>query len=463
MRHGVLSKAIEWGLRDEDFMTDEGRKMYQHMLDLRRDPRWKGALPGVNVMRELYKEFELCDDPDMTLEAYCVMVRDAKLLLEMQQAMREARDSGDNAVERVAKLQERLQRNILAVGYGMNHDVEFSESMRRTMVKHDLQQSGVDMSVGKWPWAPFNEAANGLLDDDYIVFYGRPKSKKSWVMAAFIADLYLQGKTILVYTKEMTADNIFARIGACLAVTPYHEVRTGRLTKEDRARFQEVIEAAADVRTHQRMICLDAKSSGGGDTIEWLKAKVKKYKPHVVCIDGLYLMSDSRGSKNQKDNFRVQNISRDARQMVLETGVPLIATLQATRSAAAHKGANLDEIAFSDAIGQDVTAAIRVINDDEEESITLVVGGAREYRFSGCKIHGKPATDFSFISCLNQKEIDAIRRRDETSDEKETGTAPPRNPAPRAAPPPQPKLPSDRQLIDQRVARTPAVPKRQMR
>ena len=435
VRHDALKQAIEWGLRDEDFLSDEGRAIYQHMLTMIRDPRFNGSTPGVNVMATLYPNFDMCDDPNMSLEAYCTMVRENKLGVEVQSAFREALASPDSAVERTTKLMERLQRNVLSVGYGQRDDIDFADAINRIIGTHDLQASGVDLSIGKWPWAPFNDTSGGLQSDDYIVFYGRPKSKKSWVLAAFIADLYMQGKTVLIYTKEMTADNIFMRVAACVAGLPYQELRTGRLNREERTKLGVLHQVVGEMRETQRMICLNAKDSNGNDTVEWLEAKAKKYKPDATFIDGMYLMSDSRGSKNQKDNFRVQNISRGLRQMVLSLGIPVIATLQATRAASAHKNANLDEIAFSDAIGQDVTCAIRVINEDDQDQITLVVGGSREYRFSGCRIWGIPATNFSWIENLSQKEIDSIKQRDERGDEKSAGIQKPTGPAR----PPNPK------------------------
>lgn len=424
VRNNSLKQAVEWGLRLEDFLSDEGRDIYGHMLTMIRDPRFKDSTPGVNVMKRLYPNFTMVDDESMSLEAYCCMVRENKLNVETQGTFREMLSSSGSIIERVTHAMDRLQRNVLSVGFGQRDDVDFADALGRIIADHDLQASGVDMSVGKWPWEPFNETSGGLQKDDYIVFYGRPKSKKSWVMAEFIADLYQQGKTVLIYTKEMTADNISMRVAACIAKLPYQSLRAGRLTREERMKLGSLQQVVQEITDTQRMICLNGKDSNGNDTIEWLEAKAKKYKPDAIFIDGLYLMSDSRGGKNQKDNFRVQNISRAARQMVLSLGVPLVATLQATRAASAHKNANLDEIAFSDAIGQDVTCAIRVINEDEHDQITLVVGGSREYRFSGCRIWGIPATNFSWIENLSQKEIDNIKMRDERGDEKAAGVQP---------------------------------------
>jgi replicative DNA helicase len=427
IKNGKLNEAIEWGLTADDFTDGISKKMFDHMLTMRRDPSFKGAQMGVNSIKTLYPAFNFCDDDTMSVEAYCINVRKERLLQINAGVAQDLSNTKDDPVITASRCLSTLQTRVLSVGYGQQNDVSFASALDRGIIDHDLRQSGKDMSVAKWPWEPFNTASGGLEKDDYICFYGRPKSKKSWVLAEFIADIYRQGKTPLVYTKEMTADNIFKRVGACLEHLPYQDFRLGRLSDEERQRLTKLLNVANDLRRWGKdMICLDGKDTSSGDTIEWLTSKVQKYKPDVVFIDGLYLMSDNRGGKGQKDNFRVQNISRAAREMVLMTGTPLVATMQATRTAAAHKGANLDEIAYSDAIGQDVTAAIRVINEDFEEElprITMVVGGAREFRFNGCQIYGVPATNFEYIRELSQKEVDKAKEHDEKRDDKETGSA----------------------------------------
>ncbi len=425
-----MDAALEWGLEEADFQTDFGRGLFAHMTTFKRDPRSKGAQLGPNAFKELYSTFEFCHDDGMTLEAYCTLVRKNRLRIEAQALARTLVDESDHGdpMDAMQKAREHLDMQI-SLGYGMQTDVQFHTSLGRTIERHDLLASGADLSVAKYPWDPFNTITMGIQPDDYIVLYGRPKSMKSWVLAFFIADIYNQGKVPLIYTKEMTADNIFMRVAACIAGLPYQDLRTGKLSKDDRERLQYVSDLARDLQKQQNMICLSAKDAPRGcDTVEWLQSKVKKYHPDVTAIDGLYLMSDSAGGRRQKDNNRVMNISRATRQMVFETETPVLATMQATRTAAAHKNANLDEIAYSDAISQDVTAAMRIINEEESQTITIAFGGSREFRFSGCRIHGIPATNFGWIEALNQRDVDRIKQRDDRADEKDSPTTAGRQP-----------------------------------
>jgi hypothetical protein len=112
------------------------------------------------------------------------------------------------------------------------------------------------------------------------------------------------------------------------------------------------------------------------------------------------------------------NISRDVRSMVLYRGVPVIASMQANRKAAGHNDANLDEIAYSDALAQDATIAARVINDKASPTISLVIGGSREFKLHGIRINAVPAVDFSFHSILTEKDIEKAKQADAPPEDK---------------------------------------------
>lgn len=273
-----------------------------------------------------------------------------------------------------------------------------------TEIEHLGEQDCIDIGV--------RDVHNFLVGD--IVTHN---SMKSWVLAYLIAWFHDMGKRMVIYTKEMTADNIFQRAGACLASVRYAEFRTGDLTYEEESSLYAVSRQLHYAQQEQTVVCLSAKDAvKGGDTVPWLRSKLDLYKPDVCFIDGMYLMTDVHGAR--KDHARVQNISRDIRQMVLDTGVPSICTVQANRKAAANKDANLDEIAFSDAIGQDATLLMRAINEKDKPTVALVMGGAsREFALEGFRIFAVPAFNFDYAGDITAKEIEKAKEQDHDTEE----------------------------------------------
>lgn len=413
---GDLSAIIDWGITSDDFLSNEGRAMFNHLVGYYTTTGSSGSVIGPESMAQFYPNFLRCDDPGMTLEALCLEVRKQRLSIVGQSRVADAHQmlvvdpiEGVNLLNQVAS-------ELTSVGFGKNNDRALGPAYNDIHMQYHMRKSGIDLSWGLWPWAPLQEATQGLQQDDFICFYGRPKSMKSWVLAFFIAFLFNCGRKVLVYTKEMAQDNIFMRVIACIAEINYQLLRSGQLSPEEEFAFESVGRYIQAMQASEQIICLSGRDAPkGGDTVPWLRAKIEKYEPSIFAVDGMYLMSDVHRAK--KDNERVRNVSRDMRQMILDTGVPGIVTLQANREAAKHGEANLDEVAFSDGPGMDCTAMIRVINEKETPTIQLVVGGSREWALNGIRINGIPAQDFTHHSLLSSKEIERAKEGDAAAED----------------------------------------------
>jgi replicative DNA helicase len=352
----------------------------------------------------------------MTIEAMCEEVRKSRL-------GKEAKAIADSILDMA-------ERDPIALGLSQATDVSFGSALGRIVTRYTAIKEGMPMSRLTWPWEIMNTMTGGLQDDDYIVLYGRPKSKKSWVMAAMIAHAFLQGVPTLLYTKEMVPDNILQRVAALCLGVPYQELRMGGLGpvhEEDLYRLLEFVRELENNGFRDRLMCLSGQDvPEGGDTIHWLRSKIDKYKPDVVFVDGLYLMSD--GSKRPTADWtRVTAISRAARQMQLAIKKPLVCTVQANRRAAQHSRGELDEIAYADALGQDATIAARVIAErvpvDGVETCALVLAGSREFKLHGFRIGGEPATDFSYKGVLTEGDIERAKQGDTSDRESESPKA----------------------------------------
>ena len=417
INRGELNQIVEWGVMPEDFRTGVANQMYKYLLAYYSLPQSRGSIIGPVAASQVFPNFALCDDPYMTTEALCFEVRQSRIALECNERMDKIREEmNENPVLACAKLAQ-LANEMIQLGSGKMTDTMFGSAYDRILQRYEMIKAGCDFSVGKYPWRLLQQATMGLQEDDYIVIYGRPKSYKSWILAYMAMDLFMQDKRLVIYTKEMTAENIFKRIIACLAQLPYQEFRTGQLLYSHELALYQARKLVWYLQAEEKLIVLSGKDAPeGGDTVPWLKSKIKTYQPHACVVDGLYLMSDVR--KNKDKHARVASISNDLRQMNLETKVPVLATLQANRAAAKHNEANFDEMAFSDAIGQDATMVARVINEKDTPSAMLVLAGAREFQLNGLRINAIPAMNFEqYGTCdddarITAKDIDKAKETD---------------------------------------------------
>ncbi len=418
VRSGNLNPVVQWGITTDDFLTNEGRALWETLVGYHQMPQTAGSVLGPNAVQRVFPNFQLCDDPSMTIEALCLEVRQQRLVIAYRATLE--RDLQLVEVDPIGTI-NRTQMAMLDlqnVGLSQHTDVHFHDSFARSIQRMELIEQGVDLSCGRFPWDPLQHATGGLQHDDYIVIYGRPKSMKSWVISYLLSHFYEQQKRMLIYTKEMTADNIFARAGACLASIRYQEFRRGKLSYDEKSSLYMTKRMLDMARHNQTVVCLSGKdTTDGGDTVPWLRSKIETYKPDVVFVDGMYLMTDAKGAK--KDNVRVMNISRALRDTVLQTKVPIIATIQANRNAAKNQDANTDEVAFSDSLSQDCTMLLRAINEKNSPTIALVMSGvSREFALNGFRIYGVPALNFEYYGPLSDKDIEKAKSADAVSDER---------------------------------------------
>jgi hypothetical protein len=413
---GDFSSVLNWGITEEDFKTNECRSMFRLIQGYYSMPETNGSVVGPQTMAEASPSFVPCDDPGMTTDALCLEVRKNRFFIDGAQACTEIREMFDLDPVEAINLMQRASCNMLQIGLGKNTDLSLGTAFDRELIRYEQLEAGVDLSCGPWPWQPLNVATGGFQPDDYIVLYGRPKSFKSWVLSYIITWTFTQNKRSIIYTKEMTPQNIFRRIIACLAELNYDGLRRGSLVLQERNALYAAHDYIRALQTANNIYCLSGRDAPvGGDTVPWLRAKAEKFKPDYIFIDGMYLMSDIR--KGKKEHERVKNISRDLSDLRLALGIPVIVTIQANREAAKNNDANLDEIAFSDALAQDATCIIRVINEKTAPTCMLVIGGAREYTLNGISINAVHAHNFSFHSELRGKEIEKALRDDADVDD----------------------------------------------
>jgi len=424
IRTGELPKVLDWGITASDFRTTEGKGMFEFLMGMFTSPQTPGSYPGPSYIREMLPDFILCDDESMSVQGLCVEVRKHRLTKEAEEiALKLTEHSRKDPLAALGEASHKI-RHLQSLGMA-NLDEKFSKGITTVIGRYEQAMLGVPPTGVVWPWEPFNEATGGVQEDDYTILFGRPKSMKSFVLAFAAACVYLQGKHPLVYTKEMPAWQLWRRIAAFVLQFIYDEIRLGRLNADQHRALklfqQEVNEQEALTNgAHTITVVSGRDAPAGTDNISWLRGKIEKHRPDVIFIDGLYLMAGE--SKTKSDYEKVTQISRAARQMVMDMGKPLIATVQANRAAAKHDRAELDELAFSDAFAQDATMIIRVINEKTTPTIAMVIGGSREFKLHGIRINAIPCNDFTFREIMTEKDIAKAKEKD-TSEEGEKNPA----------------------------------------
>tara|TARA_Y100001973_G_scaffold64012_1_gene93566 strand:- start:808 stop:2037 length:1230 start_codon:yes stop_codon:yes gene_type:complete len=220
------------------------------------------------------------------------------------------------------------------------------------------------------PFDTLDEATQGFHDGEFILIAARQGVGKTWLSNVLAHHNLNQGLRVLYFTKEMPSKQIARRFDALKFKLPYQELRSGQLNTFKEADWRSQVQEG--LPTGQLMIV--GEESGG---VSHVAAKIERYHPDIVYIDGMYLMDDDQKAR---DNWlKIGNISRDLKKLAKRVQKPIIVTVQLNRQADNSKG-DSSNIAGSD-IAKDADVILGLFQDEDQRlasRLTLRVLKQRE-------------------------------------------------------------------------------------
>ena len=140
-------------------------------------------------------------------------------------------------------------------------------------------------------------------------------------------------------------------------------------------------------------------------------AEIEKHKPDIVLIDGVYLMEDDQGAKD--DWLRVAHITRDLKKLAKRAKIPIFINTQADKNTSKKTGPELGSIMYTQAIGQDSDCILALYRDEvmmADREMCVKVLKQRE------GVTGKVTMNWDF-STMNFDEIYSDVKAEEDIDE----------------------------------------------
>ena len=215
-----------------------------------------------------------------------------------------------------------------------------------------------------------DKLVNGVLPGEFAVITSRPGVGKSMFICHLATTLSMQGKRVYVVSKEMPPEQLMHRIDATLGAFNPIIFRDQSVTKEEMSKYKS---AAKDG--------LRAIKESGGDvifprakvlTIDSIRGELDKQKPDVLLIDGIYLMQVSSGRSYGANWERVMSVSNAIKTIALELDIPVIGTSQLKRSDNNDANLSLQDVGYSDAIGQDADVVMAAWK--EKDAVDHILG-----------------------------------------------------------------------------------------
>jgi hypothetical protein len=412
---GDLQTVLDEGVTLDHFKTDDGYMLFKYLLHFWRDKFTAGNVPTREMVEEKFPTTDLPRTNRLKLGAVLSEFKNHHVTEELKAL---ADHIVDNAHKPDTLLAD-IQRTVgdLAQERRVTQDLILSQNISTAIDRYESNRDREGYLGIPYPWDVLNKETQGMLPGEFVLFYGRPKSMKTWVLLKIATHAYDFGsRRVLVYTREMTPEQMMDRCICLLIGAPYRAFKQGTLaeipvpeggTMEDRfyatAETLYSDEETCELETGFRktLIITSDRTDPRGGGVLGLRRKVEDHKPDLICVDAMYLMRNDRSNKRSVKWDDQAAITQDTKEVALDAGRTLVGTTQANRPSEEARGRSMANIAFADSYGMDCDLAVEInkksTRDPEVNELILAITGAREINMTGFAINGNAATDFNML------------------------------------------------------------------
>ena len=381
--------AYEEDLKPSDFFLENNRRIYQVIMTLQEE---KKPIDSTTVMTRLTdlqqlnsvggaEYFSHLTDVAISAtnsEYYIDTIKEKALLRRLievaekikSKAYEEQYDPADVLAEAEGEIlkisRERKTSDFTTSSAAFDAAIDALRERSR-----DTRRTGVESG-----YEALDRFTNGFQKGELTILAARPAVGKTALALNFAVNAALKGKTVALFSLEMSVNQLANRMLACKSAVESDKIKTGqRLTNDDWAK----IDSARDQLSRSNLYIDDSSFVKVND----IMAKCRKLQSEngldLVIIDYLQLISstNSRSDNRQQD---IAEISRNLKILARELNIPVIALSQINREVEkAKREPVLADLRESGAIEQDADIVMFIhkptseVSDEEKEELSDVV------------------------------------------------------------------------------------------
>ena len=297
----------------------------------------------------------------LNVKDYARIVKDKSVLRQLIGACEEVTDTAYSEQDDVSHILDSAENKIFAIAQGK--DTKGFRHIREVIgdVYAHLHEMNTDKDGSQGTSTGFtglDRMLAGMGDSDLILVGARPGMGKTSFCLNIGTNVAAQtGKTVCIFSLEMSAEQLVNRIISSEAMVDSYAMRTGDLKDED---WENI--ALATSKLAKCDILIDDTA---GITATGMKAKLRRVKNlGLVVIDYLQLMQGDGRHDNRVQE--VAEISRAMKLMAKELNVPVICCSQLSRGPESRtdKRPMMSDLRESGSIEQDADVVLFLYRDE---------------------------------------------------------------------------------------------------
>ena len=173
---------------------------------------------------------------------------------------------------------------------------------------------------------------NGLHGGELIIIAARPGVGKSALSMNIVEHVAKQGKTVAIFSLEMSKQQIIERLLSSMSTVPLEYIKSGQLPG-GASDLTKLRVAQETICSSMRLFGNDYSSIKPSEIASQCRRLKAQQGLDLIVIDYLQLMSNGDRGRTDGRQQEVADISRALKQLAMELNVPIIALSQLKRDA----------------------------------------------------------------------------------------------------------------------------------
>lgn len=329
-------------LAPQDFFNTANKLIYQHIQKLSSDGKpydvitLFDSLVSENlgeVAGGLHYLAEIARDTPTTVnaKAYAEIVKNKAIKRKLSKALIESNEMLQGQGLSEEDILDKIEQVVLGVRQdidGGDHDFIPVKSVIPQIIDYLDAISEKDGLAGlPTGFIDLDEKLGGLREEQLIIVAGRPAMGKTTFAMNIAESVLIQtDKSVLVFSMEMSAQDLGMRMASSLGILPFSKIRSAQLEDADWAKLTLSFE-----KLDKMKLTMVDKPALTPTEVKHRARKHKRENPDLglIVVDYLQLMQNPAYQNNR--NLEISNISGQLKALAKELKVPVIALSQLNR------------------------------------------------------------------------------------------------------------------------------------
>ena len=368
IRDRNIKPLIESGVQEDWFFNDLNRQVWKFIV--KHNEKY-GEVPTAVTFKDNFPTYTLLaveDNIEYLLDQlieYRKRQKTIDALLDAQQAV--AQQDHNSALQTMAQAAQVLMNEGVRESLDENLSDSPMDRYDEYMAIKTRPNGLLGLSTG---FKTIDEITSGVLNQQLWTIAAPPKTGKSVLAMQMAISAQNEGQRVMFQSFEMTAREMKTRYDAMRSHISHKRLITSALHPDEDARFLAHLNTSRD-----DFWMPDTVASR---TVTGLCAKIEKYSPDILFVDGMYLMHDEATGETETERS-LRSLTRQMKQVAQRYDIPVVVSTQTLRSKLRGGKVTADSIGYTSSFLQDSDIVLVLQRQDEEDdsSRSLTVAASR--------------------------------------------------------------------------------------